>query len=54
MEVDMGNKGRREIIKFPYYLEPIDKAWNRQSDIPLGTQLPRCYYFAKRQEAVLA
>ena len=23
---DVGNKGRREIIEFPYYLQPIDKS----------------------------
>ena len=23
---DVGNKSRREIIKFPYYLQPIDKS----------------------------
>ena len=51
--LDVGNKGRREIIKlfikllnFITYI-PLTGPRNRQSDIPLGTQLPWCWHFAK-------
>lgn len=42
IEIDVGNKGGRRIIEFPYYLQPIDKSLKIGSDIPLGTQLPGC------------
>lgn len=43
---DMENQGKRK-INFLITYSPLISPGDRQSDLPLGAQLPQCCYFAK-------
>lgn len=54
VDKDVGNQGRREIIKSPYYLQPIDKSL-KQAEWPLSRDSTlSMLILCKGQKAILA
>ena len=44
---DVETKAEEKLLNFLTPYSPMSSPWNRQSDLPLGTQLPRCWYSAE-------